>query len=37
MTWLKRIPGMIWFNLTEYKTEEDAVSDLIHTIRSMLP
>lgn len=36
MTWLRRIPGMIWFNLTEYGKEEEALSDLIHTIRPML-
>jgi len=36
MTWLRRISGMIWFNLTEYEREEDALSDMIHTIRSML-
>jgi len=33
MTWLKRYPTMIWFNLSEHKTEEDALSAIYETIR----
>ena len=34
MTWLKRYPDMIWFNLSEYNTEAEALSAIFETIRS---
>ncbi|HWQ79262.1 MAG TPA: tRNA (adenosine(37)-N6)-dimethylallyltransferase MiaA [Anaerovoracaceae bacterium] len=35
MTWLRRFPDMIWFNLSEYN-EEDALSAIYEAIRSRL-
>ena len=34
MTWLKRFTDMIWFNLSEYKTEEEALSAIFDAIQS---
>lgn len=36
MTWLRRYHEMIWFNLTEYKTETEALEDMTDKIRGML-
>ena len=32
LTWLRRYPDMIWFNISEFKTEEDALSAVIGKI-----
>lgn len=34
LTWLKRYPDMHWFNLSDYKTDEEALSAIFDTIRS---
>lgn len=34
MTWLRRYQDMIWFNLSEYETEEKALSAIFEVIRS---
>lgn len=34
MTWLRRYQDMIWFNLSEYETEEKALSVIFEVIRS---
>lgn len=36
MTWLRRYPDMIWFNLSEYPTEKEALSAIFNAIRSRL-
>jgi len=36
LTWLRRYPEMIWFNLSEFPTEEDALTAIFTTIRSYL-
>jgi tRNA dimethylallyltransferase len=36
MTWLRRLPDMAWFNLTEYESEEAALSDIYAAIRQKL-
>lgn len=36
MTWLRRYPDMIWFNLSEYRTEREALSAIFEAIRSKL-
>ena len=33
LTWLRRYPDMVWFNLSEYETEEKALSAIFETIR----
>ena len=34
LTWLKRYPDMLWFNLSEYRTDEAALSAIFDAIRS---
>ncbi|HVI39860.1 MAG TPA: tRNA (adenosine(37)-N6)-dimethylallyltransferase MiaA [Anaerovoracaceae bacterium] len=34
LTWLKRYPDMIWFNLSEFQTEDKALSAIFEVIRS---
>ncbi len=36
MTWLRRYPDMIWFNLSEYPTEKEALPAIFDAIRSRL-
>jgi tRNA dimethylallyltransferase len=36
MTWLRRYPDMVWFNLSEYPSDTEAFSDIINAIRSRL-
>lgn len=36
MTWLRRFPDMIWFNLSEYDREEEALFDINEAIRSRM-
>jgi tRNA dimethylallyltransferase len=36
MTWLRRYPEMSWFNLSEYQTEQEALSAIYKIIRSKL-
>lgn len=36
LTWLRRYPDMIWFNLSDYETEEKALSAILEAIRSRL-
>lgn len=36
MTWLRRYQDMIWFNLSEYRFDDAALSDIIKAIRSRL-
>lgn len=33
LTWLRRYPDMLWFNLSEYETEEKALSAISEAIR----
>lgn len=35
LTWMKRYPDMHWFNLSEYRTEDAALSDIYETIRGV--
>ncbi|MDO4552387.1 MAG: tRNA (adenosine(37)-N6)-dimethylallyltransferase MiaA [Bacillota bacterium] len=30
LTWFRRIPGMVWFNLSDYASGKDALSAMIH-------
>lgn len=36
LTWLKRYQDMLWFNLSEYRSEAEALSDIFEAIRSRL-
>jgi tRNA dimethylallyltransferase len=36
LTWLRRYPDMIWFNLSEYETEAEALSAIFETISTQL-
>jgi tRNA dimethylallyltransferase len=36
MTWLRRYQNMIWFNLSEYRFDDAALSDIFEAIRSRL-
>ncbi len=36
LTWLRRYPDMLWFNLSEFETEKKALSAIFKVIRSKL-
>lgn len=36
LTWLRRYPDMIWFNLSEYETEAEALNAIFETISTEL-
>lgn len=36
LTWLRRYQDMIWFNLSEYRTVDAALSDIFEAVRSKL-
>lgn len=36
LTWLRRYPDMLWFNLSEYETDKKALSDIFEAIQSRI-